>query len=76
MVRQRLLRDFLSTFENAAPAPGAEALDEYRELAMLAHAWERGSLEPGAVEGALGSGQRAKSQYAAKQLSQKYRINN
>lgn len=54
MVRHSLLGDFFSIFESAAPARCADAIDEYRELAMLAHAWERGSLEPGAVEGALG----------------------
>lgn len=32
----------------------AETIDEYRELDMLAHAWERGSLEPGTPEGAPG----------------------
>ena len=32
----------------------AETIDEYRELDMLAHAWECGSLGPGAAEGATG----------------------
>lgn len=32
----------------------ADTIDEYRELAILAHAWERGSLEPGVAEGGLG----------------------
>lgn len=32
----------------------AETIDEYRELDMLAHAWERGSLEPGVPETAPG----------------------
>jgi hypothetical protein len=30
----------------------AETIDEYRELDMLAHAWERVSLEPGTPEAA------------------------
>ena len=30
----------------------AENIDEYRELDMLAHAWERGPLEPGTPEDA------------------------
>jgi hypothetical protein len=30
----------------------AETIDEYRELDMLAHAWERGSLEPGVLPSA------------------------
>ncbi|HEX5206809.1 MAG TPA: hypothetical protein VFW10_03310 [Steroidobacteraceae bacterium] len=36
MVRQRLLRDFFSAFENAEPTLRADAIDEYRELTLLA----------------------------------------
>jgi len=54
VVRQRLLRDFFSAFENAAPALRADPIDEYRELTLLARAWERGALMPGVVEGGLG----------------------
>lgn len=59
MVGYRPLPDVLSTFESIEPANCAEAIDEYRELAMLAHAWERGSLEPGVGEGAAGPAPRA-----------------
>jgi hypothetical protein len=54
VVRQRLLRDFFSAFENAAPGLRADAIDEYRALRLLAHAWERGALMSGVVEGGLG----------------------
>lgn len=43
-----------SARESAEPAHRTDAIDEYRELEMLAHAWERGSLAPGAAEGAPG----------------------
>lgn len=54
MVRHRLLRDFFGALEGAAPVCRADTMDEYRELAMLAHAWERGSLEAGLVTEGLG----------------------
>ncbi|HEX3843779.1 MAG TPA: hypothetical protein VHV80_05420 [Steroidobacteraceae bacterium] len=54
MVRPGPLRDTFSASENAEPAPPADTLDEYRELEMLAHAWERGSLNPWLAEGAPG----------------------
>lgn len=54
MVSRRLLGDVYGGLERAAPAHPAEAMDEYRELEMLAHAWERGSLGPGAPAGAPG----------------------
>lgn len=50
MVRNRLLGRIFSAFESAGAAPGAEPIDEYRELAILAHAWERGTLEPRAAK--------------------------
>jgi hypothetical protein len=53
-VRNKLLRDFLSAFEGAAPAHRADTIDEYRELVILAQAWERGSLEAGLATQALG----------------------
>jgi hypothetical protein len=56
VVTQGLLRDLFSAFEGVAPGHGADAIDEYRELTMLAHAWEHGSLMPGSVEQALGRG--------------------
>ena len=52
MVRHRLLRDVFSAFESAEPVYRADAIDEYRELAMLAQAWEHGSFKPGMAEGA------------------------
>lgn len=54
MAGDRLLGDFFTAIHGAEPASCGDAIDEYRELAMLAHAWERGSLEPKAVEGATG----------------------
>lgn len=45
MVSDRLLRDIFGAVESAEPAYRADPIDEYRDLAMLAHAWERGSLE-------------------------------
>ena len=54
MVRHGLLRDLFSAYESAASGYGADAIDEYRELTMLAHAWEDGSLEPASAERALG----------------------
>lgn len=54
MLRLSFLRDIFSAFERAGPAYRAETIDEYRELAILAHAWERGSLEPGVAEGVPG----------------------
>lgn len=47
MVRHRLLRELFNVFEGAAPVCRADTIDEYRELAMLAHAWESGYLEAG-----------------------------
>ena len=44
MVRNSLLGGIFSAFESDGSAHGAEPIDEYRELAMLAHAWERGAL--------------------------------
>ena len=52
MVTHRPLRDIASVRGSAEPARRAETIDEYRELDMLAHAWECGSLGPGVAEGA------------------------
>jgi hypothetical protein len=55
VVRHTRLRDIFSTFECAEPAYRADGIDEYRELAMLAGAWEHGSLKPpGGAEGGSG----------------------
>lgn len=54
MVRIRLLRDIGNIFDGAGPAQSAEPIDEYRELAILAHAWERDTLKPRAAPGAVG----------------------
>jgi hypothetical protein len=47
VVGNRRLRDIFKALENAGPAYRAEAVDEYRELAMLARAWERSASKPG-----------------------------
>lgn len=54
MVTYRPLHEIVSARDRAEPAWRAESIDEYRELDMLAHAWERGSLKPGAAESAPG----------------------
>ena len=63
MARHTRLRDIFTAFEATGPAYPAEPVDEYRDLAMLAHAWERigsgevtvddvtGSLQVGAAVG-------------------------
>lgn len=50
VVRKRPLPDIFGAFEIAEPASRAEPIDEYRDLVMLAHAWEHGSLEPEGAE--------------------------
>jgi hypothetical protein len=52
VVTHGLLSGVSSTFERVEPADLADSVDEYRDLATLADAWERGSLEPHAAEGA------------------------
>lgn len=55
MVRHGLLRDLFSALEGAAASGhDAGAIDEYRELTMLARVWEHGLLEPVSAERALG----------------------
>lgn len=54
MVRPRLLCDTCSVSESAELAPRADPIDEYRELEMLAHAWEHGSLYPDVPDGTPG----------------------
>ena len=66
MVRPRLLRDTCSVSESAELASRAEPIDEYRELEMLAHAWEHGSLDPGGAEGPAGRVDDAEQQEAAR----------
>lgn len=41
MARHTLLPDILAAFEGSEPACAADPIDEYRDLAMLARAWER-----------------------------------
>jgi len=53
VVKQRHLGDFFSTCGRDEPAYGAEPIDEYRDLAMLARAWESGLLEANVAEEAL-----------------------
>jgi hypothetical protein len=40
-------RDIFSVFQGGEPVYRAIPTDEYRELAMLAHAWELRALGPG-----------------------------
>lgn len=54
MVRDWLLRDMLGAFESAEPMYRADPVDEYRELTILAGAWEHGALQPVPAEGAAG----------------------
>ncbi|MHB8813200.1 MAG: hypothetical protein ACYDAE_08020 [Steroidobacteraceae bacterium] len=49
-MRNRPLRDAFDTLDIAEPAYRAEAIDEYRDLVMLAHAWEHRPLEPEGAE--------------------------
>lgn len=46
-MRHRPVRDVLSVFGTGERAYRADPMDEYRELTILAGAWERGSLEIG-----------------------------
>lgn len=41
MARHTLLPDILTAFEGSEPACATDPIDEYRDLAMLARAWER-----------------------------------
>jgi hypothetical protein len=61
-MRLKPLSDIFSALESAEPAYRADGIDEYRELAMLAHAWEHGSLRSGAVDGVPGGIEDAKGQ--------------
>jgi hypothetical protein len=54
VVTHRPLRDIFSSRASLELAPRAETIDEYRELDMLAHAWEGGSLKPEVADGAPG----------------------
>lgn len=44
MVRNRYPGDVFGADESAEAAYGTDPIDEYRELALLARAWERGTL--------------------------------
>lgn len=41
MARHPLFRDIFTALEGSGPACPADPIDEYRDLAMLARAWER-----------------------------------
>jgi hypothetical protein len=41
MARHTLLPDIFTALEGSEPACAADPIDEYRDLAMLARAWER-----------------------------------
>lgn len=54
MARHPLLPDILTAFEGSEPAGRADPVDEYRDLVMLARAWERigsGDVTAGEVAG-------------------------
>jgi len=56
MARHTLLPEIFAPFEGIEPECRAEPIDEYRDLAMLARAWERigsGDLTVGDVAGNL-----------------------
>jgi hypothetical protein len=57
MVRHRVTRQIFSVTETEELPDRADSIDEYRELAMLANAWERRSLEPAGAEGASPKGE-------------------
>ena len=40
MAKRTVLGDILTAFEAAGPVYSADPIDEYRDLAMLARAWE------------------------------------
>jgi hypothetical protein len=61
VVRNRPLPDTFSTLASAEPAYGVDAIDEYRDLVMLAHAWEHRSLEPAGAEEAPDRGDDAEA---------------
>jgi hypothetical protein len=65
VVRNKPLPDIFSSLESAEPAWRAEPIDEYRDLVMLAHAWEHGSLEPEAAEEAPDRGDDAEGKVGA-----------
>lgn len=44
MLRNRFPGDVLGADESAEAPYGTDQIDEYRELALLARAWERGTL--------------------------------
>lgn len=57
MARRTLLPDILTAFEGTEPARRCDPIDEYRDLAMLARAWERigsGDLTVGDAGGNAG----------------------
>jgi hypothetical protein len=63
------LRDLLSAIELAAPVCRADTIDEYRELVILAQAWERGSLAAGLAMDALGRAEGCAEASAAASLT-------
>lgn len=62
VVRNKPIPGIFSTSESAEPAYRADPIDEYRDLVMLAHAWERGSLELIGAEEAPGRGDGAEGE--------------
>jgi hypothetical protein len=54
VVKNRPPGDVFRAFESTEPADGAGPIDEYRELTLLAGAWEAGALKPRAAKRAPG----------------------
>ena len=50
MVKNSLLGEIFGALESIEPAYGAGPIDEYRELTLLAGAWEAGTLKPRAAK--------------------------
>jgi len=65
VVGNRGLREVFNAPESTAPAYRAEGLDEYRELALLANAWERQARKQGPGEGPSGRAEDAEGEEPA-----------
>ena len=57
MARRTLFRDIFTALEGSGPAYPTDPIDEYRDLAMLARAWERIGSGDAAAEAAGGNPQ-------------------
>lgn len=57
MARRTLLWDIFTALEGSGPAHPTDPIDEYRDLAMLARAWERIGSDHATEEDAGGNPQ-------------------